>query len=109
PPHGLTIARVMEHGPFLVTVVLCGAAMLGVDLYATFSAGEVDRESMQIYFDQAEYWLRSWTAPVVHAFTLGYIHPRRMVAVEVRKALVEASQLINSTLWWVSLQVGLRV
>jgi hypothetical protein len=32
-----------------------------------------------------------------------------MVAVEVRKALIEASKLINSTFWWVSIQTGLRV
>jgi hypothetical protein len=45
----------------------------------------------------------------VKVFTFGYINPRQMVAVEVRKALVEASRLLNSTLWWVSAQVGLRI
>ena len=28
---------------------------------------------------------------------------------EVRKALIEASKLLNATLWWVSIQVGLRI
>src|SRR5262249_11865309 len=70
---------------------------------------DIDRALMQKYFDQVEYWLRSWTAPVVRIFTLGYINPRKMLAVEVRKALLEASTLINSTFWWVSLQTGLRV
>jgi hypothetical protein len=88
---------------------LLGTAMLAVDSYATFSVGEVDRALLEQYFDQAEYWLRSWVAPVVHVFTLGYISPRRMVAVEVQKALVEASRLLNSTLWWVVAQVGLRI
>ena len=83
--------------------------MLGVDLYATFRVGNFDRPLLERYFDQAEYWLRSWVAPVVNIFTLGYINPRKMVTVEVRKALVEASELLNTTLWWVSLQVGLRV
>ena len=83
--------------------------MLSIDWYATFTFGKIDRELMQKYFDQAEYWLRSWTAPVVHIFTLGYVNPRRMVAVEVRKALIQASRLINSTLWWVTLQVSFRV
>ncbi len=32
-----------------------------------------------------------------------------MVAVEVRAALVSASRLINYTLWWVSIQTGLRM
>jgi hypothetical protein len=44
----------------------------------------------------------------VRVFTLGYINPRRMVTLEVRKALVEASRLLNVTLWWVTAQVGLR-
>jgi len=32
-----------------------------------------------------------------------------MVSVEVQKALIEASKLINTTFWWVSAQTGLRV
>ena len=32
-----------------------------------------------------------------------------MVAVEVQKALLEASKLLNWTLWWIIAQVGLRV
>jgi hypothetical protein len=77
--------------------------------FGTFWIGEVDRELMQKYFDQAEYWLRSWTAPMVSVVTLGYVNPRKVVDVEVRKALVEASRLINLTLWWVSVQTGLRM
>src|SRR5437763_457131 len=36
-------------------------------------------------------------------------HARPMVAVEVRAALVSASALLNTTLWWVSIQTGLRI
>jgi hypothetical protein len=45
---------------------------------------------------------------VVRAFTFGYINPRQMVAAEVRTALVSASYLLNTTLWWMSVQVGCR-
>jgi hypothetical protein len=109
PQAHLTPADVGRHWQSLLAVLGLGAAMLGVDWYGTFNAGEINRELMQKYFDQAEYWLRSWTAPVVRFMTLGYINPRQMVAVEVRKALIEASKLINYTFWWVSLQTGLRV
>jgi hypothetical protein len=109
PPHGLTVARLAEHLPAVPFVTLCGAAMAAVDVYCILVVGEIDRAEMEKYFDQAEYWLKSWTAPVVRVFTLGYINPRQMVAVEVRSALVSASRLLNSTLWWVSLQVGLRI
>src|SRR5262249_38293123 len=69
----------------------------------------INQAEMEKYFDQAEFWLRSWTAPVVRVFTLGRIHPRRMVAIEVRIALVNSSRLLNSTLWWVVIQAGLRI
>ena len=109
PQANLTVADVMGYWQAVVAVALLGLAMLAVDGYGTFRVGEFDRHEMQKYFDQAEYWLRSWTAPVVRIFTLGYINPRKMVAVEVQKAMLEASKLINATFWWVSLQTGLRV
>ena len=62
----------------------------------------------RVYFDQAEYWLASKTAHVVRVFTLGYVNPRKMVVEEVRKALIDASNLLNTTLWWVSIQMSLR-
>lgn len=109
-PHvELTPSDLLQHPLAAALVILSGLAMLAVDGYSTFRVGQVDQAMMQSYFDQAEYWLRSWTAPVVRVFTLGYVNPRQMVAVEVRKALLEASKLINTTLWWVSAQVGLRV
>jgi hypothetical protein len=109
PQASLTPVDVYRHWHVVPLLAVLGSVMLAVDWYCTFRVGEVDRELMQKYFDQAEYWLHSWTAPVVRVFTLGYINPRHMVALEVRKALIEASRLINSTLWWVSVQVGLRI
>lgn len=109
PQAALTLTGLFQLPLAVSVVTVLGIAMLAVDFYATFAVGEVDRSLLERYFDQAEYWLRSWVAPVVQVFTLGYINPRRLVAVEVRKALVEASQLLNATLWWVSGQVGLRI
>src|SRR5262249_3692174 len=109
-PHAaLTVGELEDLRAAVPVVTILGIAMVALDLYATFKVGQVDRRLLERYFDQAEYWLRSWVAPVVHVFTLGYINPRRMVAVEVRKALVDASRLLNTTLWWVSGQVGLRI
>lgn len=92
--------------PFLAGL---GVAMFGVDLYCTFVYGQVDRQLIAKYFDEAEYWLRSWRAPVVRVLTLGRVNPRKMVHAEVQKALEQASQLLNTSLWWVSVQIGLRV
>src|SRR5579884_857949 len=107
-PHArLTVSGLLEVWPALAAVVPLAAGMVAVDVYCTFVVGEVDRPALEKYFDQAEFWLKPWTAPVVRAFTLGYIDPRRMVSDEVRKALVDASQMLNLTMWWLCAQTGL--
>src|SRR3954452_13511631 len=60
PPHGLTIARLAEHLQAVPFVTILGAAMLAVDVSGIIVVGEVDRGEMAKYFDQAEYWLKSW-------------------------------------------------
>jgi hypothetical protein len=105
----LTAGQLAEHLLAAVAVGLVGAAMLVIDVYGIVVVGDMDRAEMENHFDQAEYWLRSRAAHVVRVFTLGFINPRLMVAVEVRKSLLEASRLLNTTLWWVSMQLGLRV
>jgi len=109
PQAELTFGELTKNWLAGTSVGILGIAMLAVDCLSAIRVSPVDRESMEKYFDQAEYWLRSWTAPVVHFVTLGYINPRKMVSVEVQKALIEASKLINTTFWWVSAQTGLRV
>ena len=104
-----TAAQLLAMWPALPLVVLSGVAMLGLDLYGLWQVGEIDRAEMEKYFDQAEYWLRSRASHVVRIVTLGYVNPRKMVAVEVRSALVSASRLINYNLWWMVLQTGLRI
>jgi hypothetical protein len=106
---GLTIERLIEHWPALFAVVPLGLAMAGFDLYSLYVVGQIDRELLEKYFDQAEYWLRSRTAHVVRVVTFGRINPRRMVAAEVEKALVEVGDMLNFTLWWVAVQIGLRL
>ena len=108
PDADVTLAGLAEHPlAWPVVAVLC-LGMLGVDFYCTVVVGEVDQALLQKYFDEAEYWLRSWTAPVVRILSLGTINPRQMVAVEVRKALLEASRMLNANLWWMATQIGLR-
>jgi hypothetical protein len=109
-PHAnLTVGALLALRAMGVVAGCLGLAMLAVDFYATFTVGEIDRPLLERYFDQAEYWLKSWVAPVVRIFTLGYINPRKMVRTEVAAALVQASKLLNSTLWWVIAQVGVRI
>ena len=109
PPHGLTLGRLAERPGAFAVVAAFGLGMLAVDVYFLVVVGRVDRAETEKYFDQAEYWLTSWAAPVVKAVTFGRINPRKMVAAEVEAALVSATRLLNATLWWTVLQAGLRV
>jgi hypothetical protein len=109
PPHGLTAERLVEHWPGLLVLAPLGLAMLAMDVYAIIFVGKLPRVELEKHFDQAEYWLRSHTALVVRVVTFGFVNPRRLVTVEVRKALIDASRLLNTTLWWVIWQTGLRL
>jgi hypothetical protein len=95
--------------PAVPVVLVCALATVSFDLYGAFWVGEIDRAATEGYFDLAESWLRGWRAPVVRVFTLGYINPRQMVAKEVSAALEGASDLLNSTLRWVTIQTTLRI
>jgi hypothetical protein len=108
PPDGLTVNQLLHHWIALPLVGPLGLAMVAFDLYTLVRVGVIDRALAEKYFDQAEYWLGSGTAHVVRVVTFGYVNPRKMVAEEVRKALVTASEIINFSLWWTNLQVGLR-
>ena len=83
--------------------------MIAFDVYSLIRVGDIPRAQMEKNFDQAEYWLGSNTAHVVHVVTLGFVNPRKMVAEEVRKSLLDASNLLNTTLWWVNTQMALRI
>lgn len=109
PPNGLTLGRVSHNLFALVFIIPLGLAMVGFDLYTLIWIGAIDRDMLEKNFEQAEYWLKSRNATVVRFFTLGFVNPRRMVHEEVQKSLVAASSLLNRSLWWVSMQVGLRL
>jgi hypothetical protein len=104
-----TVEDLVEIWPVLPVVIACTAAMAAFDVYGAVWVGQVDQVETEKYFDQAEYWLSGWKAPVVRLFTLGYINPRAMVAQEVRTALEGASTLINDTLRWLMMQTTLRI
>lgn len=104
----LTLAKLCEHWLALAIDVPLGLSMLAFDIYTLCVVGQIDRVQLEGYFDQAEYWLSSKTAHVVRVVTFGRINPRRMVAEEVEKALVMVSGMLNYSLWWTNLQIGLR-
>jgi len=109
PGADLTFGRLASSLAGLVVVGLLGLAMVGLDGFVLSQSISFDRAALEKHFDLAEYWLRSWTAPVVQVLSLGYVNPRRMVSNEIRGALEKSSQLLNIALWGLSLQTGLRI
>jgi hypothetical protein len=109
-PHAdVTFPYLAQRWAAAIAVSLLGAAMVGFDCYSAARVGKWDRDQVQKQLDQAEFWLQSWTAPVLRVLTFGFLHPRRMVSVEIHKVLVAASRQLNLSLWWMSLQVSLRI
>jgi hypothetical protein len=82
--------------------------MLAVDLYFVIRVGKFDHDETVKYFDQAETWL-GWKGPLVRALTLGIVNPQQMVDEEVKKNLTEYQTTLQASLWWVSVQIGLRL
>lgn len=109
PQADFTVGHLLEIWPAAPVVALTGVAMIAFDIYGVVRVGTIDQGELEKYFNQAEYWLKSSTAHVVRFVTLGRINPRRMVADEVQKALVSASDLLNATLWWTVTQTCLRL
>ncbi|MBI1830594.1 MAG: hypothetical protein HYR84_03980 [Planctomycetes bacterium] len=107
--NALTVGRLVEFWPALLIIAPLGLAMAALDVFTLYAIGQFDQEQLEKHFDEAEYWLRSKTAHVVRVVSFGFINPRRMVAEEVEKALVDVGDMLNFTLWWVSVQIGLRL
>jgi hypothetical protein len=105
----LTGADLFSHWKAWPIVIPVGVAMLAVDVYFLIVVGTIDRTAIEKNFDQAEHWLSSWHAPAVRMLSFGYVNPRGMVHAEVRKALVAASDLLNRSMYWTCVQMGLRV
>jgi hypothetical protein len=104
-----TARDLVDFWPGLAVVLPIAAGMVAFDTYGVLWVGQLDRAETEKYLDQAEYWLRGWKAPVVRFVTLGYVNPRQMVVKEVRVALEDVGRLLNTTLWWVTVQTTLRI
>lgn len=108
-PKAVLTAPGLQHDWWWIPVILAVfVPMVAVDVYFLVRVGRFDRGETVKYFDQAENWL-GWKGPLVRVFTLGIVNPRKMVDQEVQKSLDELGRVVNAGLWWVSVQIALRV
>lgn len=97
------------HWVPLLAVLLSGALMLFLDCKALFSAGTFDRAALEANLDKAESWLKSWVAPALRLVTFGFINPRKIVGVEVQKALAQANWMMMGGMRRWSLRIGMQL
>lgn len=105
----VTFAELWGHWLSMMAISLSGCLMLFLDGDAIFRAGSFDRTAMEADLDKAESWLKSWMAPAVRAVTFGFVNPRKVVGVEVEKALVEANWIMIGGMGRSSLRIGMQL
>jgi hypothetical protein len=93
--------------PVLVTAAF--VPMFAVDIYFLVRIGQFDHGETEKYLDQAERWLGTWKATAVHTLTFGIVNPNAVVQSEVRKNLQELGRTVQASMWWASVQTGLRL
>lgn len=93
----------------IVLVVAAFLPMLAVDLFFLIRIGQFDHGETEKYLDQAEQWLGGWKATAVHTLTFGVVNPKAMVQSEVKKGLQELGRTVRASMWWASVQTGLRL
>ncbi len=108
PQAVLTVPQLQVEWWFVLVILVPLIPMVAVDLYFVIRVARFDHNETVKYLDQAETWL-GWKGPVVRAITLGFVNPRKMVDDEVRKSLQDYRSTLNASLWWVSVQISLRL
>lgn len=108
PGAELTGPQLRREWWWVPVILLPLVPMLLVDIYFVVRVGKFDHDETVKYFDQAETWL-GWKGPLVRVLTLGMMNPQRMVDDEVKKSLTDYQLTLRASLWWVSVQIGLRL
>ena len=83
--------------------------MFAVDLFFLVRIGQFDHGETEKYLDQAEQWLGTWKATAVRTLTFGVVNPNAVVQNEVKKGLKELGRTVQASMWWASVQTGLRL
>ncbi len=103
---GVTLQQLGGHWLPLVALLVAGGLMLFFDCQALWSVGHFDRSALEVVLDKAESWLKSWTGPALRFVTFGFINPRKIVGVEVQRALADANWVVIGGMWRLSLRTG---
>jgi hypothetical protein len=90
-------------------LILFFVPMLTVDVYFLVQVGRIDRTEAIKQLNRAEYWLTNWKGTAIKWATIGYVDPKKMVDNQLREGLTWFGSLVAWSMWWVVVQVALRV
>ncbi len=100
----VTFEQLAAHWLSIAAAVAAGGLMVFLDCKALWSVTHFDRAALEVNLDRAESWLKSWAAPVLRIATFGFINPRKIVGVEVQRALADANWVLIGGMWRLSLR-----
>jgi hypothetical protein len=109
PTATVTLRDESESWWRIAMVIITFVPMLCVDIYFLFRVGRIDRGEAFKQLHRAEYWLTSWQGQAVSYMTFGLVNPRKMVDEQLRDGLTWFRTLVAWSMWWVVIQVTLRV
>jgi hypothetical protein len=109
PEATITLREIGPHYGQDAILIILFAAMFAVDVYFLIRIGQIDRGEANKTLLRAEYWLTSWQGPFIKTVTFGYVNPRKMVDDQLREGLTWFRSTMTWSMWWVIVQVSLRV
>jgi hypothetical protein len=109
PQATITLAELAENPWARASVLLAVVPMLAVDLYFIIRVGRFDHAETIASFEEAEKWAGTYRARFVRTVTFGRVNPDRMVDEQVKDGLRALGATIVWAMWWVSVQVVLRL
>jgi len=107
-PQAVVTFAILDAWWWYAAIIVTMVPMVAVDLYFLIYVAKFDRDAAEKQLDDAEGWLGG-KGRLVRIFTLGIVNPKRIVDTELQKGLETARASLNRSLWWVSLQIALRM
>jgi small-conductance mechanosensitive channel len=107
-PQAVVTFAILDAWWWYAAIFLTMIPMVAVDLYFLIYVAKFDRDAAEKQLDDAEGWLGR-KGRMVRIFTFGIVNPKRIVDSELQKGLESARASLNRSLWWVSLQIVLRM
>lgn len=108
PQAKVTLPALEGHWIAAAIIALTILAMFVLDFRALTRITRFDREALEVKLDNAETWMTSWKSPAIRIVSFGFINPRKIVGVEIQRALSDATWVLIGGLRILSLRTAMQ-